>query len=277
MSVYDKVQRVVRGFLTFRTIRKDVTPRWLTDGEGGLVGYALDLVKDAFMERASQGLQIRFPQGPDNTTAPPDALIQMGRDRRVIRAISETDAEYAIRLGQWLSSRRAAGNPYTLMRQLHAYVGTAHGVSFRTVDARGNWYSRSASGVETAVLDQANWDWDGDTSGIRWGRFWVIIYPGTLWDDTGNEWGDVGCQDWGELGRTWGTTATPEQVDTVRAIVNDWKPAGTKCVNIIIAFDSGSFAPGSPEPDGLWARWSKTVNGVRVASRLSTARYWDGA
>lgn len=258
----------------FRTIRSFLAPRWLTEGEGGLVGYALDLVKDAFVERLRQGLLSRFPQrGPNGETAPLDALVAIGRDRRVVRGLFETDAEYAARLVAWLDERRTAGNPYTLMRQLAAYCGP--GVAFRTVDVRGNWYSRDASGVQTALLNQANWDWDGDTS--RWSRFWVIIYPNGLWLPTPDNWGDPGLGYYGnESDVTWGTTATPEHVATVRHLVNDWKPAGTRCENIIVAFDAASFDPASPEPDGLWGSWSKTVNGVKVRSRLSTARYWGG-
>lgn len=252
---------------TFRTLRRFLAPRWLTTGEGELVGYSLDLVKDAFIERLYQGHLARFPE-----SAPEDALVAMGRDRRVVRGLFETSAEYAARLRTWLIERRAAGNPYTLMRQLAAYLGS--GSSFRTVDNRGNWYSRDEDGVETASLVTENWDWDGDTS--RWSRFWVIVYPPTgLWNTTRDDWGDVGL-DWNGADLAWGCTITPEQAATLRFLVNDWKPAGTRCVNIILAFDPASFDPGSPEPDGLWGRWSKTVNGVRVASRLSTARYLAG-
>ena len=90
------------------------------------------------------------------------------------------------------------------------------------------------------------------------------------------DWGDTAGPDWGEAAYSWGTTATANEVATVKFLVNDWKPAGTRCVNIIIAFDSSSFDPLAPEPDGLWGQWSKNVGGVQVPSRLDTARYWDG-
>ncbi len=258
----------------FRTTRKKVTVRWLTEGEGELVGYALDIVKDAFEERLFRGLLARFPyNAPDGTTAPPDALAAMGRDRRVVRGINESDADFAARLIKWLDDRKTAGNPWTLMRRLSEYLGA--GPAFRTVDASGNWFSRDADGVESVLLNQDNWDWDGDTTG-RWSRFWVIIYPNGLWTTTVDDWGDVDL-DWAEADHVWGCTATPEQVQTVRSLVNDWKPGGTVCVNIIIAPVTSSFDPTAPEPDGLWARWSKTVDGVRVPSRLNTARYWSGA
>lgn len=255
----------------FRHIRKMLAPRWLTNGEGGLVGYSLDLMKDAFVERLRLGVMARLPQNdPEGTTtAPPDALAAMGRDRRVIRGINETDTSYAVRLKKWLDDRRKAGSPYMLMQKLAEYTGA--GPAFRTVDARGNWYSRAADGTETALLKEENWDWDGTPLGERWSRFWVIIYPNGLWTE-GADWGDVGLE-WGTRSQTWGSTATPEQVASLRHLVNDWKPPGTRCVYIILAFDPDSFDPSAPEPDGLWGRWSKVVDGVRVPSRLSTARY----
>jgi hypothetical protein len=66
-------------------------------------------------------------------------------------------------------------------------------------------------------------------------------------------------------------------VRALQSIVADWKPAGTRCVNIILAFDPASFNPASPEPDGNWGKWTKKVAGVAVPSRLATARYLDGA
>lgn len=245
-------------------------PSWLTDGEGGLVAYTLDLLKDAAIKRLVLGLRARFPQDPidptGQTTAPADALVALGRDRRVFRGIFETDAQYAARLVTWLDERKTAGNPFTLMRQLHAYTGTTHGVSFRTVDVNGNWYSRAADGTETSSVKQANWNWDGDTA--RWSRFWVIVYPGTLWAAEGL-WGSAGT--WGDTpSGTIGATVTPEQATSLRSIVADWKPAGTRG-DVILAFDAASFNPASPEPDGHWGKWYFGADAPQ--SRLSTARY----
>lgn len=266
--------------LTFRQIRKFLAPRWLTEEDGELLGYSLDLMKDAFVERARLGQLIRFPQQDGTgTPAPDDALAAMGRDRRTIKGIRETSAHYATRLLTWLDDRRTAGNAFALMQQLAAYTGP--GPAFRTVDARGNWYSRAADGTTSFTLNTANWLWDGTTGGSgavgkRWSRFWVIIYPNGLWVPGPDSWG-TGPDNWGDAAtETWGSTASPDEVADIRAIVEQWKPGGTRCVNIIIAFNPASFDPAAPEPDGLWGRWSKVVNGVRVPSRLATARYWDG-
>lgn len=266
---------------TFRTIRPKLGPRWLTTGEGGLVWYSLDLVKDAFVDRLYAGLLARFPQNDPTgeTTAPSDALAAMGRQRRVVRGINEDEVSYAKRLVAWLDDRKSQGSAWTLMKKLAEYTGPLP--SFRTVDVRGNWFSRDADGTESVLLKQANWDWDGDPDGaLRWARFWVIIYPNGLWTEGAN-WGDTSGPDWGEGTGTLGSTATAEQVATIRSIVREWKPAGTRCVNIIVAFDPASFDPEAAindpgMPNGLWENWSRNVGGVQVPARLSTARYWDG-
>lgn len=253
----------------FRRLRTFLAPRWLTEEEGEKVGYSLDLVLDGFVERLRQGLYARLPQNDPNgvTTAPTDALEAMGRDRRVIRGINESNQSYAVRLTRWLDDRRRAGNPYMLMQKLAEYTGA--GAAFRTVDVRGNWYSRDANGTETALLKQANWNWDGLGASPKWSRFWVIVYPNGLWTN-----GPIaGAFTMGTANLTFGTTATPEHIVTLRHLVNDWKPAGTVCVDIIIALDSASFNPAAPEPDGQWRIWAKQPSNTTIASRLSTARY----
>jgi hypothetical protein len=267
----------------FRLSRKSRGPRWLVGDEsdpnddGVLVGYSLDVVKDAAVRRAELGLLARFPQqDPDGTPGPDDALAAIGRDRGILRGINETSAAYAVRLIRYLTGLQTKGNPYALMQQLQAYIGG--GSSFRTVDNHSNWFSLSATGVKSALINNGTWNWDGNDPDT-WARFWVIIYPGTTWEPL-NAWGDAGLQ-WGTPNTTdgdvsWGSTATGGEVSSVRTIVRTWKPAGTRCINIIIAFDPASFNPASPEADGTWAQWSKTVNGVRVKARLATALYWDG-
>lgn len=265
----------------FRASRKFLGPAWLTqNGESELLGYALDAFKDGLIERTRKGHLARFPQNDPTgqTTAPDDALAEIGRDRRIVRGINEPSTTYAVRLIRWLDDWKTSGNPFALMHQLRGYLGSLP--LLRTVDARGNWYTLAPDGTKTALINQANWDWDGDPSAlVKWSRFWVVIYPNGLWTQ-GPNWGDVGFV-YGTPGQTWGSTATLDEVVSVRSIVSDWKPAGTRCVNIIIAFDNASFDPTTPRdgaglPNGAWGGWAKYVGGIAVPARLSTARYWDG-
>lgn len=264
----------------FRDKRKFLGPSWLvSEGDSLLVGYVVDLLKDAFVERLRQGLLARFPQNdPSGATTPPDdALAAMGRDRRIIRGLNELAPTYARRLVRWLDDWQTAGNPFALMNQLAGYTGP--GPAFRTVDVRGNWFSLNADGSRSVSINQANWDWDSAPDALtRWSRFWVVIYPNGLWT-RGSKYGDG--HKWGD-GRTWGSTASTSDVASIRGIVADWKPAGTRCVNVILAFDNTSFNPattrdGAGLPNGTWGKWGKVVGGVYVPVRLSTACYWDGA
>lgn len=243
-------------------------PRWLVkDGEAEQVFYSHGVILDAAMDRLELGAKARFP-----SLAPEDALGPLGRDRRIVRGINESADSYAARLVRWLDDWRRAGNPFALMAQLRGYLNAA--VRLRTVDRRGNWFSLLEDGTQEALLNQANWDWDDAPASPRWARFWVIIYPLStgLWTDEGR-WGGGGV--WGEDG-SFGTTATLDQVASVRAIVRDWKPQGTKCEYIIVALESTSFDPTAPEPDGTWEHHGVNNGGDYEPARLATARYWPG-
>lgn len=247
-------------------------PSWLTTGEGELVLASLALLIDDYGERAYAGLRAHFPG-----YAPPDALPKIGRDRILVRGIDEPAEAYAERLTGALDDLRTRGSPFALLRQLRHYLQADCVV--RTVDRRGNWFTIAADGTESYVQGALNWDWDGEPL-TSWSRFWVIIYP----VDGTDPWavsGDVGDATlWGDglvgnAGRTVGTTATPSQVAAVRAIVREWKPAGTTCEWIIIAFDDATFTPaGATDPSGDWGTWG---NHSGSAVRLASARYWKGA
>ncbi len=253
---------------TLRTLWRHLVPARFARGEGESVGYAMSLVADATLERMYFGFLARFPQQDANgTPGPTDALNALGRDRGIIRGIDETDTSYAYHLTQWLVYARTRGTAFTLMQRLAAYCDYdgSKGCSFRVVDNRGNWFSRSATGVETSSLNTGNWNWDGDTA--SWARFWVVIYPGTRWIDSGQDWGDA-ANPWGGAAATWGSlTITEEQTRTMQSLIADWAPLHARCHTIIIATDAASFSPSAPEPDGTWGYWS---------NRLTTALYLDG-
>lgn len=247
----------------FRNLLRSMVPRWLSEGEGGQVLFSLGFLMDGAIERLRQGVHARFP-----ADAPADALALLGRDRRIRRGLGETDSAYRVRLVQWLDDWRTVGNPYALMRQLRAYINQP--LVLRTVDMRGNWYTLNADGARDVALAQGNWNWDSaDPS--RWSRFWVILYPpSTLWTRGPN----IGDADlWGgaigTAGYTIGSTARPEEVAGVRAIVHEWKPAGTRCVKIILAFNPEDFAPdgSGAQPDGTWNL---------SPNREVNAAYWPG-
>lgn len=255
--------------MTHRKLFYRLMPSWLSSGEGEKHQFSLAIVRDAAQERARQAAHARFPED-----APEDALPYMQRDRLIVRGIDEAAAAYATRMLTWLDDHRVRGNPFALMKQLRGYCNCD--VRVRTVDRRGNWFTRERDGTESFALAAGNWNWDSLAASPDWARFWVIIYPTVgpptePWTAT-DTWGMGHI--WGEAGRTWGTSATSDQVAMVRSIVRTWRPEGTRCECIIIAFDDASFDPAAPEPDGDWDLWS--VGDPRLKNRLTTARYWAG-
>jgi hypothetical protein len=269
---------------TFTENIKFWLPSWLggagssgTDDEK--VAGSLGLMLDDYAARARFGLLSRFP-GVAVYLDDEAALAAIGRDRRITRGINEPAAAYAVRLKRALDDHHTRGNPYTMLAQLQAYLQAPCVV--RTVDRRGNWYSIDGDGNRSSSLNTGNWEWD-ELGPEDWSRFWVIIYPvgGTdPWAVSG-AWGAptlYGDGTFGNAGKdpkyTFGTTATPDQVASVRAIIRDWKPAGTTCEWILIAFDDATFTPdGATDPAGEWGTWS---NGTGGPVRLDTARYWKG-
>ncbi len=259
--------------MSFFELFQRLLPSWLRTDDGGDVAASLSLLADDFEARARLALISRFPAyAPDDA-----ALAAIGRDRRIVRGINEPAAAYAARLARAFTDHKTRGNPYALLTQLQAYLQAPCVV--RTVDRRGNWYSIDADGLRSSSIDTANWDWDGTPASPDWARFWVVIYPvdgTTPWAVSG-DWGDAalwGAGVWGNDDTTIGTTATPDQVASVRSIIRDWKPAGTTCEWVIIAFDDATFTPaGATDPSGDWGNWS---DGAGAPVRLDTARYWKG-
>ena len=102
------------------------------------------------------------------------------------------------------------------------------------------------------------------------------------WGPSG-DWGDSDLWTsgvWGHPKHTIGTTATPAQIQGLRRIIAEWKPAGTQCEWIVVAFDDTKFSPADgtpPNPNGEYGRWGKNVAGSYVVARETTARYITGA
>lgn len=262
--------------MSFRTAFYKLMPGWQSSGEGELVMYSLTILLDAFRDAVYDSVIARFPD-----YAPDDALAAIGRDRKILRGISEVPESYAVRLKRWLDDHRKRGNPFALMEQLRAYCNAE--VKIRTVDRRGNWFMIDRDGSYSWDLDMGNWDWDGGAL-TAWSRFWVIIYPTSdglpwrvsTWEDFGSTMGEF------DATKTFGTTATQNEVASVRAIIRDWKPAGTKCEFIIISPDDDMFDPSNPSatpswPAGDWGTYGKDVDGLYSQIRERAARYWPGS
>ncbi len=271
--------------MSLRSLISLLGPKWLTrdvltDASGeqtetdSRVLWPLSLYFDATVDRITAGIKARFPGG--GATA--DSLMYLGRDRQIVRGPNEPRAAYEVRLQRAIDDWRLAGNAWAVLEQLRAYC-TPHLVRVSLVNNHGRWRTIERDGSRTRDNTSA-WNWDGSTS--QWSRYWILIHvttgsPPMPWDRLPQSWGSGST--WGVPGVTWGSTATPEDVQAIRRIVTTWKHAGSRCVNICICFNDtlGPDATSPPGPDGTWSHWSKNVGGVQVPARHGSAVYWKGS
>lgn len=250
-----------------------IAPTALQNTWGQKFLFAFGFTLDVVQEWVSEGLNARM-----RSLADPSALPYSGRDVGLIQGFDESSASFALRQRAAIDSWTIAGSAWSVIRQVKGYL-TGHQVQIATVtSAKGSWNVSDASGNETVLRGENNWNWQGDASTL-WSKSWVIIWP----ESSGVIAAGPTCGSGAKCGQknlTLGTTATPAQVSSIREIVRQFKGAGRTVVNIIIALDPTSFAPtsapGAPMPDGTWGSDGKYVGGTKVPARLLTARYWDG-
>ena len=264
---------------TFRSIVRYLAPRWATrdrvlDQEtDSRVLYSVAVTLDAMAERVRLGVLSRFPG-----LGPADSLPVLGRDRRIVRGPAESESNYVLRLKRWLDDHRTRGNAWALLEQIRGYL-SPYAVRVRTVDEHGNWHTIDRDGTRSTYRASA-WDWDGSALSAAHSRFWVLIYAtadAKPWARLA-PWGEPG-EVWGAAGKTWGSTATPEEIAGLRRIVDYWRPAGTRCVQIIYCFEDSMFAPSDtapPLPDGTYGSWGKYSGSVKVHARNRDAIYIRG-
>ena len=218
---------------TFRQHVVDISPTvMLGDISRRFFGGAFALMADAL---ASWSVQSGRATSFSDPNQPTDALSMIGEERLSPRYAIDTDVMYKARLKDAWNRWLQGGSELGMLAELAAFGITAH-----------------------TKLDN-DWDWDGTA---YWSRFWVVVtsHPWT----EGPELGDPGLV----LDGTWtfGSSATPEEVDTVRKIVRRWKPGHMICLHIVIVFDLANW--NSDQPDGTWGDLAERNN--------DDACYWPG-
>ncbi len=149
-------------------------PPWLRRTRGAKFMAALAEPLDDLVDRAVEGLRLRFP-GELNE----EALPYLGRDRRILRGPGESAAAYAVRLRRWWGDHRRRGGPYALLEQLAAFW-SATPQQIDLLYHSGTRFVLAASG--TITRDAIAWDPDGDPT--KWAQIWLFYYapsdPGVL-------------------------------------------------------------------------------------------------
>lgn len=260
---------------TFRNIATTLSsPRLLTWKAVRMVYSFIGVQLDALAEAAHQAVHVRFPE-----TCPEDALLFHSRDRGIMRGPNESSATFRQRLLLWLDAWHGAGVGKPMLDQIAGYILPAT-ARIRVWTQQGVVYTREIDGAFTVErVDPMAWNWDNQVD--YWARFWVVIYsvgPSAPWAREpvfGTPGHLIGERV--PMGGSIGSTATVSEVQGIRSIVAQWKPAGALCPYIIVSFDAAAFAPtdGSPPlPDGTWGNYWDSV--TQTAGRDKRGIYWRG-
>ena len=249
----------------FRDTVRRISPRWLQAHWGSRLLYSFGIHLDTWGDALTYGVKARFPN-----VYSAESLGVLGRDRQITRGLFETDETYGARLTRWLDDHRRRGNPYTLMRQIQAFLAP-YEVPMHVV-TKGAWYSLDGDGYPSYTTAPGVWDWNNQPE--SWSRFWIILYPSPeLWVADG-AW--TSATPWTADGTVFGCNATVAQVESIRSLVADWRGPHARCVNIIVSFDEDAFNPDSaPLPDGTWGHYWDTAS--LSANRDPRGTYWKGA
>jgi hypothetical protein len=191
-------------------------------------------VFDGLMEGIYQARLAAMPGQVDAGVAPNmggflsvDALGPIGRDRRILRGLTERPEAYALRLRQWLQSWALAATPFQILMQLQSVLGPDAGI-LRIVTAHGDWWTLDPRAGTIALQRSGGigffyslvagtagpnlgvfvhgWDWDSKTSPAVFdqndmGRFWLICYAPL--NEPFEETDDATFNDPGVAGDTW--------------------------------------------------------------------------
>lgn len=262
-----------------------LVPNWLSNRIGLNRGFTLlwviALMGDVMMQVLFEGLNAAFPGLGTDT-----ALPYIGQSRGLPQWPSESNADYVIRLRNWLTIWEQAGRSEQMGLQIQALLGTSPIV--RIVDRSGNWVIIHADGSTTLTTD-TNWDWDSISNPERvdwWSDIWIIITPspyGTYTDLSDADW----ISAWGTTdGYGFGQKVPRAFVDAMNQIISNWKGAHIYVQAVIWDNTTVLFVPGnlsvSGNPDGTWGNWGWNdgiPNQIRIPSRTNeafgqTVRYW---
>lgn len=255
----------------FRAAAQVFSPPWLMGHVGARYVLSNAIQWDTLAEFTRLGTLQWFP-----TLAQPSALPALGRDRKIWRGLSETDAHYAERLRQFKRTWKFAGNAPTLLKQLWELMAP-NAVRIRYVvngyeggASEGNqftdWWTIDEDGLSFERVAPSNWNWD-DKFGKNI-RFWIIVYRTDL---NPAVWG-VPPYEWAEPDLYWAADPDSDRswvIDTYN-VVEAFKAAGSHMGpypvfggGLIVADPTfvtapwgadgpfaPSYAPGYPMPDG---------------------------
>lgn len=237
--------------MSFRDSIGRYSPPWLQRKWGERYLYDFGLMADAIAEAAREGVRARAPGAPGT---PADALPQIGADRVIRRGFVEALEGYADRLRYAFADWHRAAQREGELRQVQAlFLPDGAGARWVTeqpiADALVLYADIPSNGAPIAYSWSAKENWHWGSAG--WARAFLVIRPGPA------QWQTAALGGGWTLGapRTIGTTATVEEIASLRATIAAWKSAAT-IVHPIVVWDLDDDAQ---IPAHAWAGYVATV------------------
>lgn len=204
-------------------------PPWLSRNVGQRFVGAHAILADLITHAAYEALQAPWLA---TSTSPNDALPFVGTERRLPRYPAETPAQYRTRLLDAWEAYDLGGWDGTIVAQL----------------ANAGW-----PGARVYYPGIADFDPSG-----YWSHFFVFFPVGTHTVTGSAQWGSF---NWGD-GTNYGPIGiTPEQLATIRGIIQKWKPVDWICRKIVFEISGWSYGTGHTWGEGglVWGGQSVEV------------------
>lgn len=218
--------------VTFRDTIRKIAPPWLQRDVAEKVLYALAIQIDACADALVAGVKLRFPGVYSDESLP-----LLGRERRIARGRTETNAVYASRLARWLDDHRRRGGPYALLLQLFAHYAPSN-FAISLVYRSGRRFSMDTAGAIARDIIA----FSPDSEPAKWARWWLYY----AWPDPGlalRIWGVSTPSTWGS-DHVWGSNLTPQDVVDLRLVPSEWNAA--HCFGRVVLLSGGGHLWGYP-------------------------------
>lgn len=216
---------------TFRDTLEASVPAWLKGPIGLRYLYGHSVQLDAFGDALLSAVQTRFPGYYSNESLP-----LIGKERRILRGLFESDANYAARLTTWLTEHAHRGSARAMLNQLYLHY-FPNNFPMQLIAANGLMYAMDTAGniTRSNVPPPAG-------NPAQWARWWLIFY-------TDN----------------WEPPLSAEDVADITAIPNAWNAAHAQ--GNLILMRTGAEFWNSPAPI-TWSSagtWSATVAPIYIS------------
>jgi hypothetical protein len=218
--------------VTWREYAELIGPPWSKRYWGqrfwlGLLGYIGDLVAEA----GAQAVRAHMLR---EDSSPGDALPPIGNERQMPRYPAETNANYRARLIDAWDAWQGAGTNPGIVSQYNAY------------------------GLSNVVVRSFHDGWGFENPPVmsRWSRFVVIIEQPHPWSTSYT----YGSGILYGTPITFGSTATPDEAETVKAIALKWKPAHSINPYVLVVLEHEYYG----DPDLVWGAAGVVYGGETI-------------